>query len=89
MPMASLPLYARKPRVKDNRLSASKRGYGRTWRRFRLMMIARYPVCQDCNRLPTTEIHHIIKKRDGGADSDENTLKLCHDCHSVRTGKGE
>lgn len=53
------------------------------------MVLRRRPICEDCNRLPSTEVHHIIKKRDGGPDSFDNVMALCHDCHSVRTGKGE
>ncbi len=93
MPMAPKTLSQRKVerygRVKDNRPSASRRGYDKTWQAFRRMMISRRPICQDCKRDPSTTVHHIVKLRDGGKNSPKNVLCLCKRDHDVRTGKGE
>lgn len=35
----------------------------------------------DCNGIPFLETHHIIRLADGGADSIENTVALCPNCH--------
>ncbi len=80
-----------KPSRVDNRPSSASRGYGYNWQRFRKMRLARDPLCQDC--LPRAEaasqVHHKIKKADGGHDSIENTRCLCAPCHSRRSGRGE
>lgn len=68
--------------------SSAKRGYGWRWQRLRLMVLARRPLCADCAR-PAVDVHHQIKLRDGGPDSFENLLGLCHRCHSRRTARGE
>jgi 5-methylcytosine-specific restriction enzyme A len=32
-----------------------------------------------------TDVDHIVAKRDGGQDADNNLQALCHACHSRKT----
>ncbi len=89
----NLPTYLQRIPCKappsDNRDSASKRGYGRRWRRLRLMVLRRQPMCQwpGCFEA-ATDVDHIVSKRDGGDDSFENLQALCHAPHSQKTTQG-
>ena len=82
------PLYRRK-RAKaklDNRASAHKRGYDRRWRRLRLLILNRDPICMEhgCNQ-PSTDVDHIKPKAEGGSDDAANLQGLCHRHHSAKT----
>ena len=35
------------------------------------------------------EVHHIIRKADGGTDVPENVVTLCHDCHDAHHNHGK
>lgn len=80
--------------VGDDRLSASARGYDRRWRKIRLMYLRAHPLCEDIYGLHTngpvaaSDVDHIVPKRDGGTDDEENLQGLCHVCHSKKTGRG-
>ena len=56
-----------------------KQGYANT---------AEYVLCRDnhtcqlCKKSNTAlQVHHVVWKKDGGADTPENLLTLCHKCH--------
>lgn len=70
----------------DRRGSAIQRGYGRRWRKLRLMVLARDPVCKHpgCNEL-ATDVDHIVPKALGGTDAMDNLQGLCHAHHSAKT----
>ncbi len=74
-------------RVEENRPSASKRGYGRTWQKFRLLILHRDPICKICGEKPSTDVDHIVPKAQGGKDTEENCQGACHECHSEKTTK--
>ena len=78
------------PVRRDQRDSASARGYGRRWRTRRLVHLAREPLCRTCKAhgvtMPATDVDHIIPKRHGGGNGSENLQSLCHACHSRKTG---
>ena len=49
--------------------------------------------CRDCGRVfdahwdtigGSFDIHHVIKRSDGGSDDLENLLLVCRDCHTER-----
>ena len=80
-------------RADDRRPSAAARGYGRRWRRLRLMKLRASPMCQveGCKQA-ATDVDHIEPKRDGGTDAWDNLQSLCHAHHSRKTateGRGE
>jgi len=77
-------------RQRDERPSASRRGYGRKWKRLRILYLKRHPICENPFEItdhivPATDVDHIIPKRRGGPDRWENLQALCHSCHSSKT----
>lgn len=72
----------------QQRGTAASRGYGARWQRLRKMYLAAHPICVDPDSvhpgqvIPATDPHHIIPRREGGPDSEENLMALCHSCHS-------
>jgi 5-methylcytosine-specific restriction protein A len=69
--------------------SAAARGYGHNWRKLRLMVLRRHPMCADPFGIGciSVSLHadHIIPKRQGGEDIMENLQGLCDSCHSRKT----
>lgn len=72
-------------RQSDNRPSAGRRGYGRRWRKLRLMVLRRDPICVRCKCRASTHADHIAPKSRGGDDSFENLQGLCETCHNRKT----
>lgn len=67
------------------------------WRKLRLIIKGRYPLCVDClakeppRYTPTTDIDHEVPHR-GNLELfwDERNLRgRCHECHSAKTARGE
>ena len=63
----------------------------RTYRRFAAMIRAARPTCEDCQRRPSTQVHHARKLALHHEDllENEHVRALCASCHSVRTARGE
>lgn len=77
---------ARRRRAPDDRASASKRGYGSTWQKLRLIKLQDQPICQQPGCLkPATDVDHIKTLADGGENTLENLRSMCHSCHSRAT----
>lgn len=80
---------------RDDRPSATRRGYGQRWRKFRVRYLAANPYCHDCQaagrRTTATEIHHVMRLADRPDLQFEadNLLPLCKTCHQRRTRRGE
>lgn len=70
----------------EQRGSASERGYGAAWRVIRDAYLADHPDCVSCGA-PATDVDHIIARRWGGTDDEENLQALCHECHAKKTAK--
>ena len=76
-----------------NRGTAAQRGYGARWQRIRLMHLRSNPLCMDPygvhegRPVPATDVDHILPRREGGSDSDDNLQSLCHSCHSKKTAE--
>lgn len=83
-------------RPREARLNAHQRGYGATWRRLRLMILAHHPLCADPfgeharhqQIEAAIDVDHIIARRAGGRDEASNLQALCHSCHSRKTAAG-
>ena len=65
---------------------ATKRRYGRAWKRIRDSYAAAHPLCEECLAkgvyTPTEEIHHILPLSQGGTHDRENLKALCKACHA-------
>lgn len=76
-------------RQNEAALSRQERGYGATWDRLRLMVLAREPLCRSCmaegRTTPAEEVDHIIPLRQGGTNADGNLQALCRACHARKT----
>ena len=59
------------------------------WSRFRCAVLAQRPICEECQRSPATEVHHIRRLRDCPELAYEwaNVRALCKACHSRETAK--
>ncbi|MBN1954282.1 MAG: HNH endonuclease [Anaerolineae bacterium] len=78
---------ARQRRAQDaRRPTAAARGYGEKWRRLRASYLARHPACAACGGMAVI-VHHIVRKRNGGSDEDDNLIALCRSCHSYLHAK--
>ena len=79
------------PRLTSGRDPASKRRYGRAWKRIRDRYIAAHPLCEQCKRAgkitPAEEVHHILPLSKGGTHVESNLMALCKRCHSEITAR--
>jgi len=65
------------------------------WRRTRLFILARDPLCMINRcverygiRMPSTIVDHKVAIIDGGAELDQDNLQgVCHACHTSKTAK--
>lgn len=82
-------------RTVTERPSSAARGYDRQWRKTRERVLARQPLCADCEAAgrvtPATEVHHRVKLAVAprGKHQAENLVPLCRECHAKRTAAGE
>lgn len=76
---------------KYGRDPASKRRYGRAWKRIRDSYVAEHPLCEACLKsgkyTKTQEVHHILPLSCGGSHERSNLMALCKSCHSAITAK--
>lgn len=68
------------------RRPSTAKDYGRKWRAIRALYLKYHPDCEVCGK-PTTDVDHIIPKREGGTSHWDNLQALCHSCHSEKTAK--
>ena len=90
--MAKINLLPKKPK-NTNRKQTDKRklrqkAYNSTqWRKLRLKYLMEHPMCEECDRKPAEDIHHIksfIVKDEIDWDlllNEKNLQALCKDCH--------
>ncbi|MDO9565231.1 MAG: HNH endonuclease signature motif containing protein [Candidatus Desulfaltia sp.] len=76
---------------KYERDPATRKRYGRAWKRIRDRYMAEHPLCEQCQKdgkfTRAEEVHHIIPLSKGGDSSNENLMSLCTSCHSKMTAK--
>ena len=65
---------------------ATRKRYGRAWKRIRDRYISRHPLCEECEKhgraTPAEEVHHILPLAQGGTHAEANLMALCKECHS-------
>lgn len=71
---------------KYSRDPATRRRYGRAWKRIRDSFVQQHPLCEMCKAegklTPTQEVHHKIPLSKGGTHDRNNLIALCKSCHS-------
>ncbi|MDL2310365.1 HNH endonuclease [Peptostreptococcaceae bacterium OttesenSCG-928-C18] len=76
---------------KYQRDPATKKRYGRSWKRIRDRYVALHPLCEQCEKngkmTPTEEVHHIKPLSQGGTHDFHNLMSLCTSCHSEITAR--
>ncbi|MCR4437284.1 MAG: HNH endonuclease [Peptococcaceae bacterium] len=76
---------------KHQRDPATRKRYGRSWKRVRDRFLAEHPLCERCQKegrlTPAEEVHHIVPLSKGGSNATENLMSLCKSCHSAITAK--
>lgn len=91
MPKAFRPKWIASAAAKDDRLSASKRGYGKRWQKERINHLVNEPLCRHCLAkgliVLGNEVDHIIphKGKDSLMWDTSNWQTLCKPCHSRKT----
>ena len=84
MPMAPQPYKGHTPR---SAMTKQERGYGGEWERISKLKRKQCPVCEDCGREPSTQVHHKVPFH-GVSDPNRtnwyNLMALCADCHKRR-----
>jgi 5-methylcytosine-specific restriction endonuclease McrA len=73
----------------EPRPNSSARGYDRQWRKLRLLILQRDPICKLCSTYrpgrtpaPSTTVDHRTPKNKGGTDDPTNLQGACHYCNS-------
>jgi 5-methylcytosine-specific restriction endonuclease McrA len=85
----------RKPTRSSHGKTTAERGYGHDWRKLSERIRTEEPLCKDCESVgrirPATECHHLIKIREAPNERLNlgNVIGLCHECHQIRTERGE
>lgn len=67
----------------DTRPSASRRGYGASWRTLRAS-VPRPALCQQCHAEPTHTLDHKVPRSAGGSDDPTNLWWLCVSCNQAK-----
>jgi len=80
---------------REQRLTAAKRGYDWTWKRFRRAYLDMHPLCVDCQAHGRVNlarhVHHKarLKEHPELKYVESNLLGLCESHHDARTALGE
>lgn len=72
------------------RPSASRRGYGGSWRALRASILQRDPICavKGCGRA-SVDVDHIVPRARGGIDHPINLRGMCHEHHAAKTATSD
>ena len=70
---------------------ATRKRYGRAWKRIRDRFIKVNPLCEECKRkgklTKAQEVHHILPLARGGTHDESNLMSICTPCHSSITAR--
>ncbi len=70
------------------RETAVQRGYDTRHRKWRRMVLNRHPVCEECNRKPSTVAHHIDRNsKNRRIDNGQGLCKACHNRLHIKEGE--
>lgn len=71
---------------KYGRDPATRKRYGRAWKRIRDSYVKTHPFCELCFEkgvvVPVQEVHHKLPLAEGGTHDRENLISLCKPCHA-------
>ena len=71
---------------KYDRDPATKRWYGRAWKRIRDRYMNAHPLCERClsegRYVKAEQVHHKLPLAEGGTHRDDNLMSLCSACHA-------
>ena len=71
---------------KYHRDPATRKRYGRAWKRIRDSFVQQHPLCELCKAegklTPTQEVHHKVPLSQDGTHDRNNLIALCKSCHS-------
>jgi len=71
---------------KYRRDPATRKRYGRAWKRIRDQYITKHPLCEQCEEngyiTASQEVHHKVPLSEGGTHDEGNLKALCSPCHS-------
>lgn len=72
---------------KYDRDPATRKRYGKAWKRIRDRYIGSHPLCEECQKqgrmTPAGEVHHVLPLARGGTHEESNLMALCTPCHSA------
>ena len=72
----------------ERRGTAASRGYDHRWRKLRLMVLRKEPLCRECGRGATVVDHVIPHRGDRALFNDPYNLQsLCKACHNKKSGR--
>lgn len=74
---------ARAAAADARRPSAQQRGYSAEWFKVRARFLREHALCPCGAR--ATQVHHVVRLRDGGQHEPSNLRALCASCHSRLT----
>ena len=80
---------------KQERSSASARGYGYQWQKARKRFLFSHTLCEECMKkgryVKATDVDHVIPHRgDPKLFWDQSNWRaLCHSCHSKKTNEND
>ena len=71
-----------------NRPQAERRLFkSARWKKLRAHVLRRSPICESCQRVPATDVDHIVPRAQGGTHATSNLQALCKACHSRKTAR--
>jgi 5-methylcytosine-specific restriction protein A len=87
--------FGKRQERREDRKSASQRGYNARWQKARLWWLRQHPLCAECAREGVVRaadvVDHVVPHRGDEVlfwDVD-NWMSLCKRCHDRKTGAGK